>query len=216
VSFGEEETRFTVLHDGEEWGQVAMPLAGAFNVRNALAAIAAAVAAGANAAGIREGLRTFRSVRRRLEVRGTADGVTVIDDFAHHPTAVRETILAARQRWPARRMVAIFEPRSYTAQRREFQDAYRDALALADEIVIAGLFHPERYTKESAIDPQVMVEEWRSLGKVADSIPEPDRIAATIGARARPGDLVLVMSNGGFGGVHGKLLAALEARTKHG
>jgi UDP-N-acetylmuramate: L-alanyl-gamma-D-glutamyl-meso-diaminopimelate ligase len=216
VSFGEEETRFTVLHDGEEWGQVAMPLAGAFNVRNALAAIAAAVATGANAAGIREGLRTFRSVRRRLEVRGTADGVTVIDDFAHHPTAVRETILAARQRWPARRMVAIFEPRSYTAQRREFQDAYRDALALADEIVIAGLFHPERYTKESAIDPQVMVEEWRSLGKVADSIPEPDRIAATIGARARPGDLVLVMSNGGFGGVHGKLLAALEARTKHG
>ena len=216
VTFGEEETRFTVLHDGEEWGEAAMPLAGAFNVRNALAAIAAAVAAGANAAGIREGLRTFRSVRRRLEVRGTAHGVTVIDDFAHHPTAVRETILAARQRWPARRMVAIFEPRSFTAQRREFQDAYRDALALADEIVIAGLFHPERYTKESAIDPELMVAEWRSLGKVADSIPEPDRIAATIGARARPGDLVLIMSNGGFGGVHGKLLGVLKTREHLG
>jgi UDP-N-acetylmuramate: L-alanyl-gamma-D-glutamyl-meso-diaminopimelate ligase len=113
-------------------------------------------------------------------------------------------------------MVAIFEPRSFTAQRREFQDAYRDALALADEIVIAGLFHPERYTNESAIDPELMVAEWRSLGKVADSIPEPDRIAATIGARARPGDLVLIMSNGGFGGVHGKLLGVLKTREHLG
>jgi UDP-N-acetylmuramate: L-alanyl-gamma-D-glutamyl-meso-diaminopimelate ligase len=213
VHFGADETRFTVIHDGGVWGDAGMPLYGAFSIRNALAAIAAAVAAGADGDGVREGLRTFRSVRRRLEVRGTEDGVTVIDDFAHHPTAVRETILAARQRWPGRRMVAIFEPRSYTAQRREFQDAYRDALALADEIVIAGLFHPERYTRDSAIDPDGLVAEWRALGRIADSIPEPDRIAATIGARARPGDVVLIMSNGGFGGVHGKLLAALRDRV---
>jgi UDP-N-acetylmuramate: L-alanyl-gamma-D-glutamyl-meso-diaminopimelate ligase len=213
VEFGPEETRFTVVHDGERWADVAMPLAGAFNVRNALAAIAAAVAAGAGDEGIREGLRTFRSVRRRLEVRGTESGVTVIDDFAHHPTAVRETILAARQRWPGRRIVAIFEPRSFTAQRREFQNAYRDALALAEEIVIAGLFHPERYTKDSAIDPDMLVSEWRALGRVADSIPEPDRIANVVGSRAQSGDIILVKSNGGFGGVHGKLLSVLKART---
>ncbi|MGH7503539.1 MAG: UDP-N-acetylmuramate:L-alanyl-gamma-D-glutamyl-meso-diaminopimelate ligase [Longimicrobiales bacterium] len=213
VQFGEEATRFTAVHDGVVWGNVEMPLAGAFNVRNALAAIAAAHAAGAATDGVIEGLRTFRSVRRRLEVRGTEDSVTVIDDFAHHPTAVRETILAARQRWPGRRLVAIFEPRSFTAQRREFQDAYRDALALADEIIIAGLFHPERYSKDTAIDPDQMVAEWRGMGRVADSIPEPDRIAATVGARARPDDLVLIMSNGGFGGVHGKLLAVLRDRA---
>jgi len=146
VTFGAESTRFTVLRADQVWGEVETPLAGAFNVRNVLAAIVAADAIGADAERVREGLRTFRSVRRRLEVRGTEDGVTVIDDFAHHPTAVRETILAARQRWPGRRIVAVFEPRSYTAQRREFQTPYEDALALADEIVIAGLFHPERYT----------------------------------------------------------------------
>src|SRR5690606_181334 len=118
VEYGADATRFVVLHDGERWGQVESPLAGAFNVRNALAAIAAAHSVGAEPARVIEGLRTFRSVRRRMEVRGEVGGITVVDDFAHHPTAVRETIQAARQRFAGRRIVAIFEPRSYTAQRR--------------------------------------------------------------------------------------------------
>ncbi len=121
IRYGPESTAFTVVHDGEELGLVETSLAGAFNVRNFLAAIAAARAIGAPWDAIAEGVRTFRSVRRRLEVRGEPRGVTVIDDFAHHPTAVRESIVAARQRYGGRRIVAVFEPRSYTAQRREFQ-----------------------------------------------------------------------------------------------
>ncbi|HSH45730.1 MAG TPA: UDP-N-acetylmuramate:L-alanyl-gamma-D-glutamyl-meso-diaminopimelate ligase, partial [Longimicrobiales bacterium] len=124
IVYGAEGTMFTVLHDGKPLGSVETPLSGAFNVRNCLAAIAAARAVGASWDGIREGLATFRSVRRRQELRGEVNGVAVIDDFAHHPTAVSETIQATRQRFPGRRVVALFEPRSYTAQRREFQEAY--------------------------------------------------------------------------------------------
>jgi UDP-N-acetylmuramate: L-alanyl-gamma-D-glutamyl-meso-diaminopimelate ligase len=209
VAYGEESTRFRVLHDGESWAEVEMPLAGAFNVRNCLAAIAAAASVGASRDGIVEGLRTFRSVRRRMEVRGTEGGVTVIDDFAHHPTAVRETIDAARQRYPGRRVVAIFEPRSYTAQRREFEEAYVRAFGGAEVVVLAGLFHPERYTAETGIDPERMVAAWRTEGKEADYIPAPDEIVRVLAPRLTSGDLVLVMSNGGFGGIHGKLLEAL-------
>jgi UDP-N-acetylmuramate: L-alanyl-gamma-D-glutamyl-meso-diaminopimelate ligase len=136
-------------------------------VRNCLAVIAAAESVGADRDGVREGLRTFASVKRRMEVRGEARGVTVIDDFAHHPTAVRETIEAVRQRYGGRRLVAVFEPRSYTAQRREFQDDYRDAFAGADEVVLAGLFHPERYTAETAMNPHELVDGWRAAGKPA-------------------------------------------------
>ena len=139
---GPSSTSFEVFHDGRAFGVVETPLAGDFNVRNCLAALAAASAAGADWEALREGIRTFRSVRRRMEVRGEAGGVTVIDDFAHHPTAVRETLRGARQRYVGRRVTAIFEPRSYTAQRREFQEDYRRALGIADQVVIGGLFHP--------------------------------------------------------------------------
>jgi UDP-N-acetylmuramate: L-alanyl-gamma-D-glutamyl-meso-diaminopimelate ligase len=126
---------------------------------------------------------------------------------------VRETIRAARQRYPGRRLVAVFEPRSYTAQRREFQADYEAALGSADEVVIAGLFHPERYTRETGIDPDGMVETWRASGLTAHHIPDPDRIAERLGDSAGPGDVVLIMSNGGFGGLHGKLLERLGQRA---
>ncbi|HEY0036965.1 MAG TPA: UDP-N-acetylmuramate:L-alanyl-gamma-D-glutamyl-meso-diaminopimelate ligase [Longimicrobium sp.] len=209
VSFGEEGTRFTVLHDGQEWGTVRTPLTGAFNVRNCLAVIAAAESVGANREGVLEGLRTFASVKRRMEVRGEVRGVTVIDDFAHHPTAVRETIDAVRQRYPGRPIVAVFEPRSYTAQRREFQEAYRLSFAGADRVVLAGLFHPERYTAETAMNPHELVDAWRAEGKTADFIPSPEDIVARLTPEFKGGEVVLVMSNGGFGGIHGKLLDAL-------
>jgi UDP-N-acetylmuramate: L-alanyl-gamma-D-glutamyl-meso-diaminopimelate ligase len=212
VAFGEERTTFTVVRDGEEWGRVDMPLAGSFNVRNALASIAAAAALGADPDRVREGLRTFRSVRRRMEVRGVIGDVVVIDDFAHHPTAVRETIRATRQRYPHRRLVAVFEPRSYTAQRREFQAEYQASLLEADAIVVAGLFHPERYAKDAALDLDAMVAAWRAAGRDAHHIEEPDRIADHLTRGARAGDVVLIMSNGGFGGLHGKLLAGLHQR----
>jgi UDP-N-acetylmuramate: L-alanyl-gamma-D-glutamyl-meso-diaminopimelate ligase len=135
--------------------------------------------------------------------------VTVIDDFAHHPTAVRETIEATRQRFAGHRLIAIFEPRSYTAQRKEFQESYREALGLADRVVLAGLFRPERYSKETGMDPGELTADLSSDGVPAEYIPEVDRIVETLASEARPGDILLVMSNGGFGGIHAKLLAAL-------
>jgi UDP-N-acetylmuramate: L-alanyl-gamma-D-glutamyl-meso-diaminopimelate ligase len=210
VRYEPDHTRFTVLRDGAPWGEVETPRAGAFNVRNCLAVVAAAVAAGAEPDGIRKGLATFRSVKRRMEVRGEVRGVTVIDDFAHHPTAVRETVGAARQRYGSRRIVAVFEPRSYTAQRKEFEEAYIEALGAADAIVLAGLFHPERYTAQTAIDPPRMVAAWRAAGREAEYIPQPDEIVRYLTPRLTKGDVVLVMSNGGFGGIHGKLLTTLR------
>jgi UDP-N-acetylmuramate: L-alanyl-gamma-D-glutamyl-meso-diaminopimelate ligase len=211
VRFETDVTRFTAVHDGSPWGDVVTPMAGAFNVRNCLATIAAAVAAGAQREGILEGLRTFKSVRRRMEVRGEVNGVTVIDDFAHHPTAVKETIAATRQRYKTRPLVTVFEPRSYTAQRREFQEDYARAFAEADTVIIAGLFHPERYTSQTALDPNQLVDTWRGEGKTAEYIAEPDRIVEYLSGSLKGEEVVLIMSNGGFGGIHAKLLAALEA-----
>jgi UDP-N-acetylmuramate: L-alanyl-gamma-D-glutamyl-meso-diaminopimelate ligase len=213
IDHGGEMTGFTVLLDGERWADVVMPVAGAFNVRNALAALAAATVAGAAREDLVEGLRGFRSVRRRLEVRGEPAGVLVVDDFAHHPTAVRETLTAARRRWPGRRLVAVFEPRSYTAQRKEFEAPYGQALALADEIVVGALFHPERYDAATGLDPHALVAEWRAHGKSAMHEPDVARIVAHLSATARAGDVVLIMSNGAFGGLHARLLEALSARA---
>jgi UDP-N-acetylmuramate: L-alanyl-gamma-D-glutamyl-meso-diaminopimelate ligase len=222
VRFG-ERTQLTILRAGEVWSEIEVPLAGAFNVRNVLAAVAAATAVSAEPARIAEGLSTFRSVRRRMEVRGTEGGVTVVDDFAHHPTAVRETIAAARQLFPERRVVALFEPRSYTAQRREFQDDYEHALATADSVVIAGLFHPERYTKQTGMDPHELIGALRARGVSAMYEPDVDAIVRTLTGDeqdlSKPylqsGDVALVMSNGGFGGIHLRLLGALRERNIH-
>jgi UDP-N-acetylmuramate: L-alanyl-gamma-D-glutamyl-meso-diaminopimelate ligase len=210
IRYGPAGTTFGVEHDGEPLGRLETSLAGAFNVRNALAAVATAHAVGAGWDAIREGLATFRSVRRRMEVRGEVRGVTVIDDFAHHPTAVRGTLEAVRERYPGQRVTAIFEPRSYTAQRRQFQEDYRKALGLADRVVVAGLFHPERYDRTTGMDPEELVGSIRSRGVPADHIPDVDEIVARVVAEAGPGDVLLVMSNGGFGGIHEKLLGALS------
>ena len=216
VRHGVDGTRFTAFHDGARMGDVETPLSGVLNVRNCLAAIAAAHAVGAAWDGIREGLSTFRGVQRRMEIRGEVRGVTVVDDFAHHPTAVRETIAAVRQRFPERRVVAIFEPRNYTAQRREFQEPYRRALADADRVVLAGLFHPERYDRETGLDPEQLAASLRSDGVSADYIPEVDAIVEEVAPGARAGDILLVMSNGSFGGIHDKLRAALGRDAAQG
>jgi UDP-N-acetylmuramate: L-alanyl-gamma-D-glutamyl-meso-diaminopimelate ligase len=212
VEFGERATRFTVKRGGEVWGAVETPLAGAFNVRNCLAAIGVAESLGADRERVRQGLASFRSVRRRMEIRGEVGGVTVIDDFAHHPTAVAETIQAARQRYSGRRLIAVFEPRSYTAQRREFQEPYRQAFQEADEVILAGLFHPERYDATTGMNPIELVTEISSGGTPAHFIPEVPRIVDQLANSLHGGEVVLVMSNGGFGGIHEKLLSALAER----
>jgi UDP-N-acetylmuramate: L-alanyl-gamma-D-glutamyl-meso-diaminopimelate ligase len=210
ITYGPEGTIFNLYRDGACLGDFETPLVGTFNVQNCLAAIAAARSLEAGWEGIREGLRTFRSVRRRMELRGVVRGITVIDDFAHHPTAVAGTIEAARQRFGAdRRVIALFEPRSYTAQRREFQEAYRQALRGADRVVIAGLFHPERYDRTTGMDPHELVAQLRDDAIHARHIPDVDDIVRALVPDLAAGDVVLVMSNGAFGGIHGKLLDAL-------
>jgi UDP-N-acetylmuramate: L-alanyl-gamma-D-glutamyl-meso-diaminopimelate ligase len=211
VEFSESGTRFRAFRSNKEWGAVDTPLAGAFNVRNVLAVIAAADAVKADRDGVREGLRTFASVKRRMEVRGEVRGVTVIDDFAHHPTAIRETIDAIRQKYKGRRIVAVFEPRSYTAQRREFQNDYVRAFKDADEIVFASLFRPDRYTKETALDLKQLVRDLSSNGKGAKELKDADAIVADLSPRLKERDVVLIMSNGGFGGIHQKMLDALTS-----
>ena len=151
-----------------------------------------------------------QSVKRRMQVRGIVRGVTVIDDFAHHPTAVMETLKAARAKYPGHRLIALFEPRSYTAQIKDFQQSFEDGLREADVIIIAGLFHPERYTKSSAISPDEMIDNLRRSGRAADFIPSADDIVAHLSPKLREGDVVVAMSNGSFGGVHDKLLRALS------
>ena len=209
VEFSESGTRFRVFRSEKEWGRIETPLAGAFNVRNVLAVIAATDAVKADRDGVREGLRTFASVKRRMEVRGEVRGVAVIDDFAHHPTAIRETIDAIRQKYKGRRIVAVFEPRSYTAQRREFQDDYVNAFRSADEIIFAGLYRPDRYTKETVLDLDELVSDLASSGKGAKQLKDADAIVKDLAPRLKERDVVLVMSNGAFGGIHQKLLDAL-------
>ena len=149
-----------------------------------------------------------------MEVRGEVDGITVIDDFAHHPTAVRETIDAARQRYGDRPIVAVFEPRSYTAQRREFQEPYVHAFRAAQQVILAGLFHPERYTADTALNPVEMVEALRAQGKKAAYVPAVDEIVHSLASELKGDEVVLVMSNGGFGGIHQKLLDALSPSAR--
>jgi UDP-N-acetylmuramate: L-alanyl-gamma-D-glutamyl-meso-diaminopimelate ligase len=123
---------------------------------------------------------------------------------------VRETLAAARQKYPSGRLVAVFEPRSYTAQLRQFEKDYAAAFLLADEIILAGLFHPERYNEDTALRPERLVSEWNAAGRTAAHIPDVDEIVARVAASTSTGDVVMIMSNGGFGGIHQKLLAALD------
>jgi UDP-N-acetylmuramate: L-alanyl-gamma-D-glutamyl-meso-diaminopimelate ligase len=210
VRFSAEKTEFTVRFDGNEFGHYTTPLAGLFNVRNCLGVIAACEELALDRNAVAEAMAEFKSVKRRLEVRGQVRGITVIDDFAHHPTAVRETLLAARAKYPGRRLFAIFEPRSYTAQIKLFQQQFEDALAHADEIVIAGLFHPERYNAETAISPEEMLEHLRNGGREAHYIPSTDDIVPEVVSRLNGNEVVVIMSNGSFGGIHDKILNALR------
>ncbi|HVG21620.1 MAG TPA: UDP-N-acetylmuramate:L-alanyl-gamma-D-glutamyl-meso-diaminopimelate ligase [Blastocatellia bacterium] len=210
IDFAGDSTQFRVLVEGREFARYRTPLAGLFNVRNCLAVIAACERLGLDRGAVSGAIGEFKSVKRRMQVRGQVRGVTVIDDFAHHPTAVRETLVAARAKYPGHRVVAVFEPRSYTAQVKSFQESFEGGLGEADWVVIAGLFHPERYTAETAISPAQMVESLRRRGREADYIPSATEIVAHLAPRLKENDVVVVMSNGSFGGIHDKLLKALE------
>ncbi len=212
VDFSGELTRFKVFREGKEWGEFAMPLIGEFNVRNCLSVIVAAEAWGVEAGAINEALATFKSVQRRMQVKGTAAGVTVIDDFAHHPTAVRETLRALRAKYTGGRLVAVFEPRSATSRLAVFQNEYVEALGQADYVVVAQVFERDKGSIYGRLlDVDELVTEIDSAGTPAHCLDGADSIVAHLAPQLRAGDTVAIMSNGGFDRIHDKLLDALKA-----
>ena len=188
-----------------------IPLAGELNVRNALAASACAKHCGLSDGQIQSAFDTFQGIKRRMEARGTAGGVTVIDDFGHHPTAIRETVRALRLKYPGRRLWAVFEPRSNTTRRNVFQSELVAALSEADAVVVAEVAGLEQLAPGQRLDPARLMEDLRRTGKPAQYLPTVDAIVEYLGVNAKSGELVCVFSNGGFGGIHAKLLARLGA-----
>jgi UDP-N-acetylmuramate: L-alanyl-gamma-D-glutamyl-meso-diaminopimelate ligase len=202
--------RFEVWHGDQPFGPFESPVVGVHNVRNALAAIAVGSAVGLSAEEMRKGLLDFSGVRRRLERRGEARGVTVFDDFAHHPTAILETLRAVRASYPDRRIWAIFEPRSATSCRRVFQDDFARAFieSGADEILLPAVFRAS-LPEDERLSVERLVDDIVRAHRHARYVPKVDDIVKIVADEAREGDLVVVMSNGGFEGIHDKLLAAL-------
>jgi UDP-N-acetylmuramate: L-alanyl-gamma-D-glutamyl-meso-diaminopimelate ligase len=207
----ETSTRFSVRRGAEPAGTFEVPLLGAYNVRNALAAIAVGAAVGLSPDTMAASLRRFRGVRRRLEHRGTVRGVAVYDDFAHHPTAIGETLAGVRSAHPRRRIWAIFEPRSATSCRRVFQADFARALSAADRVIVPAVFRSALPDSERLSSEQ-LVSDLKAGGVDARFIPKTEDIVAAVARDSREGDLVLIMSNGGFDDIHRKLLDALGAR----
>jgi UDP-N-acetylmuramate: L-alanyl-gamma-D-glutamyl-meso-diaminopimelate ligase len=183
------------------------PLIGELNVRNTLAVVACARHCGFSDAQIQSAFDTFQGVKRRMEVRGVSGGVTVIDDFGHHPTAIRETMHALRVRFPGKRVWAVFEPRSNTTRRAVFQQELTDALNLADGVAVAQVARLELLAPEGRLDPERLIRSLQATGKQAFYLPTADAIVEQLGDLVQPDEVVCVFSNGGFGGIHDKLLA---------
>jgi UDP-N-acetylmuramate: L-alanyl-gamma-D-glutamyl-meso-diaminopimelate ligase len=209
--FGGQLSRFEVYCENRPWGEFETPLLGEFNLLNCLAVIIAGNAWGLSRDQIRNALATFKNVKRRAEVRGERRGVVVIDDFAHHPTAVRETLRALRSKYSSNRVVAVFEPRSWSSRLAVFQDDYAKAFQAADYVIIADVFDSQKVTEKGrALDTAKLIEAISQQGKPALALPGADEIVKHLGPELRAGDIVAIMSNGGFGGIHNKLLLALE------
>src|SRR5436190_10362801 len=210
IEFEAALTRFKVFRDGTEWAEFQMPLIGEFNVRNCLSIIAAADAWGVDVPTIAAALRSFKSVRRRLEVRGEVNGITIIDDFAHHPTAVRETLAALRMKYKDRRLVAVFEPRSRTSCHATFQQTYVEAFAPADHVIVSRVYDAQRAAEMGGVlDIEKLIDDVSAKGKSAFAITDIEEIVTALKNELQPGDVVAIMSNGGFGGIHEKLMVAL-------
>ncbi|QYO66625.1 UDP-N-acetylmuramate--L-alanine ligase [Leptolyngbya sp. 7M] len=212
ISLETDVTRFSVYRENSLWGEFQTKLIGDFNIRNCLAVIIAADAWGISREKMQEAFDTFKSVKRRMEVRGIERGVTVIDDFAHHPTAVDETLRALRQRYANNRLIAIFEPRSRTSRLSTFEDRYKDAFVHADQVIIAGVFNPEDAKNYGDVmNVERLVANIAATGKPAETLPDADAIIDRLRPELEEGDVVAIMSNGGFGGIHEKLLGVLRA-----
>ncbi|MGB0035181.1 MAG: UDP-N-acetylmuramate:L-alanyl-gamma-D-glutamyl-meso-diaminopimelate ligase [Candidatus Acidiferrales bacterium] len=211
ILWHDSATEFRVAFKGNEVTRIRMPLAGRHNVLDALAAVALAYGRGVECEAIEGAMATFQSVRRRMEVKGEANGVLVVEDFAHHPTAIALTLEATRTRWPGRKIWAAIEPRSNTMRRKIFQDILPEALAVADSVCIGPVSRAQLLADEDRFSPDAVAEAIRKRGRDARAFSSAAEIAEFIAANVKPGDLVMVMSNGSFDGLVGKLLDKLKS-----
>ena len=213
MRLGTDRTTWSVWHNGHPWAEFEFPLAGEYNVWNATAAAAISANYGIAAETIAKALASFKSVKRRLEVKAEVQGITIIDDFAHHPTAIAATLAALRARYPGRRLWAILEPRSNTLRRNVFQEELKHSLALADEVVIANVFKSESIAEEERLNVHEVAAQLASAGHRARILPDADAIVKFCAPEMRSGDVVAILSNGGFGGIYQKLPARLAVPT---
>jgi len=211
LKLGEDRTSWSVLRDGKPWADFEFPLGGEYNVWNATAAVALAANYEISKDVIAKALETFRSVKRRLEVKAQVNGITIIDDFAHHPTAIEQTILALRARYPKSRLWVVLEPRSNTMRRNVLQDALSRSLALADQVVVASIFKSEAIPEEERLDLQRVIDEIQKREKQARILADADAIVNAIAPELRERDVVAILSNGGFGGIYEKLPQRLRS-----
>jgi UDP-N-acetylmuramate: L-alanyl-gamma-D-glutamyl-meso-diaminopimelate ligase len=211
ILWQDSATEFRVAHRGGEVARVRIPVAGRHNVLDALAAFALAHGRGIPAEAIEYALATFQSVRRRMEIKGEPGGVLVVEDFAHHPTAIRLTLEAARTRWPGRKIWAAVEPRSNTMRRKVFQDALPESLSLADAVLFGPVNRAQLLSDDARLSPEAIAESIRARGCAAQAFASAAEIAEYLAANANAGDLVLIMSNGGFDGLTVKLFEKLKA-----
>ena len=213
LRFEPTRTSWTVVREGERWANFDFGLAGEYNVCNATAAATMASGCGIEVGQIQSALRTFRSVKRRLEVKAQVNGITIIDDFAHHPTAIAGTLTALRSRFPGSRLWVILEPRSNTLRRNVFQHELANSLALADEVVVAGVFKSDSIPAAERLDLMAVGADLQARGKRARIISGADGIVQVIAPELRSGDVVAILSNGGFDGIYEKLPARLKVQA---
>ena len=214
IVFGEDGTLFDLFFRKEQMGSVKSALIGEHNIQNTLATIALCHHLGIPMASILDGIRLFKGIARRQDIVGEVDHILIIDDFAHHPTAILETLSALRLRYPTRRLWAVFEPRSASSRRNVFQKGFASAFQKADRTILANIFAPENVPEAERLNLNDLISDIKAAGKAAYLIPTADEIVAFLSKEAQPGDLVCMMSSGGFCGIYEKLIAALKARNR--
>ncbi len=211
LKLGEQQSSWSILRDNKQWADFEFVLGGEYNVWNATAAAALAAHYEIPKDAIAQALKTFRSVKRRLEVKAEVGGITIIDDFAHHPTAIEQTIRALRSRYPQSRLWVVLEPRSNTLRRNVLQDALAHSLSQADQVIIAGIFKSEAIPEKERLDLSRVVAQIRQSGKPARILADADAIVDAIAPELRARDVIAILSNGGFGGIYEKLPQRLRA-----
>ena len=200
---------FEIIHNGKAFLNVRLKMFGNYNIQNALGATAVLNHIGVAPEDIRKGLESFAGVRRRMQLRADVSGILIYEDFAHHPTSVRETLRAVRSSFPRKRIWAIYEPRSATSRRSIFQREIVQALGLADCVAIPAMFRPEKVPEAERLNENLLIDDLRAMGCAAWNPGTVDGIIEKVREEARSGDLIVIMSNGGFGGIYEKLPAAL-------